>query len=147
MVLLPSVAADSASPTSASSTAAKKARTYSATIQQTKHGIPHITGKSMGDLGFGSGYMAADASACTLLDTLITARGNRSLWFGPDARYDDQVTLQASNLQVDAFVTDLRNRRVVEQLLADKVRGRAGRPGPWSRATLPARTAGCATTR
>ena len=101
---------------------AKKPK-YSAVIKQTAHGIPHITGKSFGDIGYGSGYMAADASICTLLDTLITGRGNRSLWFGPTARYDDQVTLEASNLQVDALVTDLHNRKVVEKLLNDPVRG------------------------
>src|SRR5688572_29903138 len=74
---------------------------YKARIRQTEHGIPHITGKTFGDIGYGSGYMAADASFCTLVDTLITGRGERSLWFGKDARYDDQVTLEASNLQVD----------------------------------------------
>jgi acyl-homoserine-lactone acylase len=141
VVLLPSTAADSAAPVPETRTAAKppkhKAR-YRATVKQTQHGIPHISGKSFGDLGFGSGYMAADSSACTLLDTLITARGNRSLWFGPDARYDDQVTLQASNLQVDAFVTDLRNRHVVEKLLADKVRG----PGRQARAMVEGYVAG-----
>ena len=76
--------------------------------------------KNFGSLGYGSGYAAASSSICTLADTLITARGQRSLWFGPAARYDDQVTLEASNLQVDAFVTDLHNRRVVEKLLASK---------------------------
>ena len=115
----------------------KKPR-YSAVIKQTEHGIPHITGKSFGDIGYGSGYMAADASACTLLDTLITGRGQRSMWFGPNARYDDQVTLEASNLQVDAFVTDLHNRKVVEKLLADKVRG----PGKQARAMVDGYVAG-----
>ncbi len=54
---------------------------------------------------------------------MLTARGERSRWFGPKQRYNDQVTLEASNLQVDAFVTDLRNRKVVEKLLADKENG------------------------
>jgi len=93
---------------------------YTATVERTEHGIPHITGKNFGDLGFGSGYTTAQTSPCTLVDTVLTARGERSRWFGPERRYDDQVTLEASNLQVDAFVTDLRNRRVVEKLLADK---------------------------
>ena len=97
-----------------------KAASYVAKIRVTKHGIPHITAKTFGSLGFGSGYAAASASICTLADTLVTGRGQRSLFFGPQARYDDQVTLEASNLQVDAFVTDLRNRRVVEKLLASK---------------------------
>ena len=60
-------------------------------------------------------------------------------------RYDDQVTLEATNLQVDAFVTDLRNRQVVEKLLADRDRRpRPRRPGRWCAATPPAPTAGCA---
>ena len=82
---------------------------YAATVERTKHGIPHITGKNFGDLGFGSGYATSETSLCTLVDTVLTARGERSRWFGPKQRYDDQVTLEASNLQVDAFVTDLRN--------------------------------------
>jgi acyl-homoserine-lactone acylase len=93
---------------------------YEATIRVTKHGIPHITADDFGSLGYGSGYAAASASICTLADTLVTARGQRSRWFGPSARYDDQVSLEASNLQVDAFVTDLHNRRVVEKLLASE---------------------------
>ena len=58
------------------------------------------------------------------------------------ARYDDRVSLDATNLQTDTFFTDLRNRKVVEELLADPVRG-PGRPGPrdGARATPPASTA------
>ena len=111
---------------------------FEASIVRTKHGIPHITARSWGSLGFGAGYAAAETTACNLLDTLVTARGERSLWFGPTARYDDQVTLEASNLQVDAFVTDLRNRRVVEELLADPVAG----PGREARAMVRGYAAG-----
>ena len=143
--LLPVVAASlpqvaTAAPQAAAPAVAAQGKkpTYKATIRQTKQGIPHITGKSFGDVGYGSGYMAADASLCTLVDTLLTGRGERSLWFGKDARYDDQVTLEASNLQVDAFVTDLRNRRVVENLLADKVNG----PGKQARALVRGYVAG-----
>jgi acyl-homoserine-lactone acylase len=112
--------------------------TYRATIRRTTHGIPHITASGFGSLGFGSGYAAAQSSVCTLADTLVTARGQRSRWFGPNHRYNDQVTLDASNLQVDAFVTDLHNRHVVETLLADKVRG----PGRQARAMIRGYTAG-----
>ncbi len=111
---------------------------YAATIRRTSHGIPHITADSFGDLGFGSGYAAAENSICTLADTLVTGRGERSRWFGPDGNYNDQVTLNASNLQVDAFVTDLHNRKVVEKLLADKQRG----PGKQARAIVKGYTAG-----
>ncbi|MDP3894692.1 penicillin acylase family protein [Nocardioides sp.] len=101
----------------------RKRRPYRATIRRTKHGIPHIVAKDFGSLGFGSGFSAAETSLCNLADTLLTARGQRSRWLGPGGRYNDQVTLDASNLQIDALVTDLRNRRVVEQLLADRRAG------------------------
>lgn len=122
-LLLPLAALPAAGPAQAepAATGAEPAapgkRTYDATVEITEHGIPHITARDFGSLGYGSGWAAADASICTLADTLVTGRGQRSRWFGPDARYDDQVTLEASNLQVDAFVTDLRNRKVVEKLL------------------------------
>ena len=111
---------------------------YVATIRRTEHGIPHITADGFGSLGFGSGYAAAQTSTCTLADTVVTARAERSRWFGPKKRYNDQVTLEASNLQVDAFVTDLHNRHVVEKLLADPVAG----PGPQARAMVRGYTAG-----
>lgn len=117
--------------------AAAKPR-YRATIETTAHGIPHITGRTFGDLGFGSGYAAAGSSVCTLADTVLTARGQRSRWLGPSGRYDDQVTLNATNLQVDAFVTDLRQRRVVERLLRDPVAG----PGSQARAMVRGYVAG-----
>ena len=111
---------------------------YRATIAITKHGIPHITASGFGSLGFGSGYAATEDAVCTLADTLVTARGERSLWFGPTKRYNDQVTLEASNLQVDAFVTDLRQRHVVEKLLRDPVRG----PGAQAKAMVRGYVAG-----
>ncbi len=117
---------------------APRAVTFQATIDRTKHGIPHITADNFADLGFGSGYAAAETSICTLADTLLTGRGQRSRWFGPNKRYNDQVTLEASNLQVDAFVADLHNRKIVEKLLADKNRG----PGRQARHMVKGYTAG-----
>ena len=96
---------------------------YSATITRTAHGIPHVVADDFGSLGFGHGYATAETNLCNLADTLITGRGQRSRWFGPDKRYDDMVTLSATNLQTDALFTDIRNRHVVENLLADPVRG------------------------
>lgn len=97
--------------------AAPSGPTYAAKVRITKHGIPHIVADDWGSLGFGSGYAAAAASICILADTLLTARGERSKYLGPDERYYDRVSLNVTNLQVDAFVTDLRNRKVVEKLL------------------------------
>ena len=90
---------------------------YRATITRTEHGIPHITARDFGSLGFGSGYAAAGSSICTLADTVLTARGQRSRYLGGSATYDDQVAMKGTNLQVDTLVTDLHDRRAVERLL------------------------------
>lgn len=101
--------------------------TYTATVRITEHGIPHVTAADWGSLGYGSGYATASSSICNLADTVLTARGQRSRYLGGEGRYRDGVSLDASNLQVDAFVTDLHNRKVVETLLASPA-------GPTARA-------------
>ena len=76
--------------------------------------------KDFGSLGFGSGYAAAETSICTLADTVLTGRGQRSRYLGPNGKYDDQVSMTGTNLQVDTLATDLHDRQVVEKLLASK---------------------------
>src|SRR3954470_20020189 len=100
--------------------AAAATPSYKATITRTQHGIPHITASDFGSLGFGSGYAAAGTSICTLADTVLTGRGERSRYLGPSATYDDQVSMTGTNLQIDTLVTDLHDRKVVEKLLASK---------------------------
>jgi acyl-homoserine-lactone acylase len=96
---------------------------YRATITRTEHGIPHVTADDWGSLGFGHGYATAETNLCNVADTVLTGRGERSRWFGPEARYEDQVTLSATNLQTDTLFANLRDRKVVEKLLADPERG------------------------
>ena len=103
-----------------------------ATITRTQYGIPHIVAKDFVSLGFGTGFAVAEDTICTLADTLVTGRGERSRFFGPDARYSDQVTLFATNLQTDVLFTNLRDRKVVEALLDDPLRG----PGDQVRALV-----------
>ena len=110
-------------PTASAVPPAASGPTYHATITRTEHGIPHIVADDYGSLGFGSGYATAETSACTLADILLTARGERSRYLGPDGRYDDLTSMNGTNLQVDALVTDLHNRKVVEGLLASSTAG------------------------
>ena len=117
---------------------ARKAARYDATITRTAHGIPHVVADDWGSLGFGHGYATAETNLCNLADTLVTGRGERSRWFGPDERYEDQVTLSATNLETDALFTDIRNRHVVEDLLSDPVRG----PGSQAKAMVRGYVAG-----
>ena len=112
--------------------------TFDATITRTEHGIPHVVADDWASLGYGHGYATAETSICNLADTLLTGRGERSRWLGPDARYNDRVSMDATNLQVDTFFTDVRSRQVVEDLLDDPVRG----PGNQARAMVKGYTAG-----
>lgn len=129
--------ATSAQPAAVVGTAARRTP-YRATIVRTAHGIPHITARDFGSLGFGSGYATMGTSACTLADVLITARGQRSRWLGPAGRYDDRVSMAGTNLQADTLVTDLHDRSVVEHLLADPKAG----PGPEARQMVRGYAAG-----
>ncbi|MBS42669.1 MAG: peptidase S45 [Nocardioides sp.] len=106
----------------------RRAARYDATVRITEHGIPHVTARTWGSLGYGSGYAAAESSICTLYDTIVTGRGLRSYWFGPGGTYDDRVSMNGRNRQIDTLVVDLHNRKVVERLL----RSPAG-PGKQSR--------------
>jgi acyl-homoserine-lactone acylase len=110
----------------------------SATITRTAYGIPHVVAEDFESLGFGQGYATAEDTICLLSDTVITGRGHRSRYLGAEKRYEDQVTLSATNLQADTLFGDLRNRRVVEGLLADPVRG----PGQEVRAMVRGYAAG-----
>ncbi|MEO5653067.1 MAG: penicillin acylase family protein [Marmoricola sp.] len=142
LALLPALLVTStqaeAAPGAAASAASKvRAASYRATITRTRHGIPHIVAKNFGSLGFGSGYASAATSICTLADTVLTSRGQRSRYLGGTDRYDDQVSMAGTNLQSDTLVTDLHDRRVVENLLASK----AG-PGADARAMVTGYAAG-----
>ncbi len=110
---------------------------YDVTITRTEHGIPHVVARDWESLGFGHGFATGETSICSLADTLLTGRGQRSRWLGPDARYQDRVSVDATNLQSDAFFTDLHARKVVEKLLASK----AG-PGKEARAMVRGYAAG-----
>lgn len=109
-----------------------------ATIHRTSYGIPHIVADDFESLGFGHGYAQAEDNVCVLADTLVTGRGERSRWFGPDAEFTDHVTLYATNIETDTLFTDIRNRGVVQALLSDPKRG----PGPESKALVRGYVAG-----
>ncbi len=66
-------------------TASQSKPRYSAEIRRTSHGIPHITAKDMGSLGFGEGYAFAQDHLCSLADQVVKARGERARFFGPGA--------------------------------------------------------------
>jgi acyl-homoserine-lactone acylase len=109
-----------------------------ATIHRTSFGIPHIVADDLESLGFGHAYATAEDAICVLADTMVTGRGERSRYFGPDDRYVDQVTLNATNLQTDVLFTNIRDRGIVEELLADEEQG----PSQETRALVSGYVAG-----
>lgn len=113
LVLLGTLGVPVAAATSSPSTG------YDATITRTEYGIPHITARDYGSLGFGYGYAFAQDNLCTMAAGYVTVLGQRSRFFGPDATYTMQANgVTARNLDSDVFWTEVRQSRVVERLLA-----------------------------
>jgi acyl-homoserine-lactone acylase len=111
---------------------------YDVTIRITEHGIPHITSDTFEGMAYGAGWITTAEATCNLMDTLLTARGERSLYDGPDAVYKDNVGGSGTNLQWDTLVRDIHDRQVVEKLLTDPVAG----PSERAKAMVVAETAG-----
>lgn len=59
--------------------------TLAAELTRTSHGIPHIQANDFRGLGYGIAYAYAQDNICMFADSLLTARGERSQFFGPDA--------------------------------------------------------------
>ncbi|HEU5037430.1 MAG TPA: penicillin acylase family protein [Nocardioides sp.] len=136
LLLTPAVAA--VSTADAAPPPAHRAAAYDVTIRITEHGIPHITSDTFEGMAYGAGYITTAEATCNLMETLLTARGERSLYLGPDERYQDNVGGSATNLEWDTLVRDLHDRQVVEKLLTDPVAGPTGR----AKAMVVAETAG-----
>ncbi len=68
--------------------------TYSADIQRTEFGIPHITANDYKGLGYGVGYAFAEDNLCSLAREVIVAKGQSMLYLGAEG-----------NLASDAFYT------------------------------------------
>jgi acyl-homoserine-lactone acylase len=58
---------------------------FSAELARTSNGIAHIRASGFRGLGYGLAYAYAQDNVCMFADSLLTARGERSLFFGPDA--------------------------------------------------------------
>ena len=58
--------------------------TYSADIQRTEFGIPHITAKDYKGLGYGVGYAFAEDNLCSLAREIVVSSGQSMLYLGDD---------------------------------------------------------------
>ncbi|MFB4312254.1 penicillin acylase family protein [Actinomadura sp. GTD37] len=100
------------------SVAAVGERGMSATVRYTEYGIPHITAADYAGLGYGTGYAAAKDNACLIAQGVVTLRGERSRYFGPDASPDRALSSASTNLASDVFFTGVNDSGIVERLAA-----------------------------
>jgi len=90
---------------------------YSAVIRRTEFGIPHILATNYGNLGYGYGYAFAQDNLCTLADMVVTADGDRSRFFGPNAPNDNPLLGPETNLDSDVFHRWTNSSGIVERTL------------------------------
>jgi acyl-homoserine-lactone acylase len=64
---------------------ASKIPRFSAELSRTSHGIAHVRAGDFRGLGYGLAYAYAQDNVCMFADTLLTVRGERSQFFGPEA--------------------------------------------------------------
>jgi acyl-homoserine-lactone acylase len=59
---------------------------YRTEISRTTHGIVHVRAQDFRSLGYGLAYSYAQDNVCMFADSVLTVRGERSRFFGPDAK-------------------------------------------------------------
>lgn len=85
----------------------------SAQIRRTSFGVPHILAKDERGLGYGIGYAYAQDNLCLLAGEVLTVNGERSRYFGGDAKTIEQ----RDNLSSDLFFTWLNDAAAVDAFL------------------------------
>ena len=95
------------------------AATYRAEIRRTTMGVPHIKAPDWGGAGYGYGYAQAQDDLCTIANSMLTFRGERSRHFGTDATIPFQGTIgQPRNLDADFYHRHVLNDAVMQRLIA-----------------------------
>jgi acyl-homoserine-lactone acylase len=98
----------------------------SAQIRRTSHGIPNILADDWAGLGFGYGYAFAQDNICTIAESYVTVRGERSQYtgsgvegtFGPNGSYPQRGNgAGAGNENSDFFYQRIIDNHVIENLL------------------------------
>ena len=85
-------------------------------IRRTSHGIPHIKAATFYGAAYGYGYAFAQDNLCEIAETYVTVNGERSRFFGPDARSPEGDP----NLNADLFYQRVIDRGIVEGLVAQE---------------------------
>jgi acyl-homoserine-lactone acylase len=81
---------------------------YTAEIDRTEYGIPHVLAHDYGSLGYGYGYAFAQDNLCTMAERVVTLRGEQSRYFGATE----------DNLASDTYYQGINQSGLVPRLLA-----------------------------
>ena len=81
---------------------------YDATITRTTFGVPHIEARDWRSVGYGVAYAYAEDNLCLLAEEFMTVAGERSQYFGPDAK------AVLGFQEVDNLSSDLFFRAVID---------------------------------
>ena len=93
--------------------------TYSAEIRRTQMGVPHIKASDWGGVGYGFGYAQAQDNLCTMADSFLTYRGERSRYLGADAQLVYNSTIaRPRNIDSDFFHKHVISDDVVAAMTA-----------------------------
>ncbi|MCE3264963.1 MAG: hypothetical protein K0R43_4042 [Pseudoduganella sp.] len=89
-----------------SSDVAARPPQFAAEVTRTSYGVAHVKADDFSGVGYGLAYAFAEDNVCMLADSFLTVRGERSRYFGPDAR-----ATQPRNGEYGAAIDfmDLRN--------------------------------------
>ncbi len=90
---------------------------YQVEIRRTNMGMPHIKANDWGSLGYGYGYAQAQDNLCTMADSFLTYRGERSEYFGGEALPVYASTVgNSSNLDSDFYHRHIVSDDVLEKM-------------------------------
>ncbi|SFP61216.1 acyl-homoserine-lactone acylase [Variovorax sp. OK605] len=92
--------------------------TYKAEIRRTAMGVPHIKADNWPGAGYGYGYAQAEDDLCTMADSFLTYRGERSQYLGATAKLLAGSTIgQPVNLESDFFHRHVISADVLKKMI------------------------------
>ncbi len=92
---------------------------YKAEIRRTALGVPHIKADNWPGVGYGYGFAQAEDDLCTMADSFLTYRGERSQYLGGDAQLVASSTIaRPKNIDSDFFHKHVISADVLEKMVA-----------------------------
>lgn len=92
---------------------------YKAEIRRTAMGVPHIKADNWPGVGYGYGFAQAEDDLCTMADSFLTYRGERSQYLGGDAQLLASSTIaRPKNIDSDFFHKHVISADVLQKMIA-----------------------------